>query len=97
MLFGKLEWKLPPVSFTNGPSFLLTGSARYPRLFRSAEIFCSLSQRIHNCTVRRRRTNVESFHEECHGMGYTLLEKFWRISLYVTDDAIVELYVTLSL
>ena len=27
----------------------------------------------------------------------TLLEKFWRISLYVTDDAIAKLYVTLSL
>ena len=27
----------------------------------------------------------------------TLLEKVWRISLYVTDDAIAELYVTLSL
>ena len=24
----------------------------------------------------------------------TLLEKFWRISLYVTDDAISKLYVT---
>ena len=27
----------------------------------------------------------------------TLLEKFWRISLYVTDDAIAKLYVTYSL
>ena len=24
----------------------------------------------------------------------TLLEKFWRISLYLTDDAIAKLYVT---
>ena len=24
----------------------------------------------------------------------TLLEKFWRISLYVTDDTIAKLYVT---
>ena len=28
---------------------------------------------------------------------YTLLDKFWRISLYVTDDAIAKLYVTYSL
>ena len=26
----------------------------------------------------------------------TLLEKFWRISLYLTDDAIAKLYVTES-
>ena len=26
-----------------------------------------------------------------------LLEKFWRISLYVTDEAIAKLYVTKSL
>ena len=25
---------------------------------------------------------------------YTLLEKFWQISLYLTDDAITKLYVT---
>ena len=28
---------------------------------------------------------------------FTLLEKFWRISLYVIDDAIAKLYVTKSL
>ena len=26
-------------------------------------------------------------------LGYTLLERFWRISLYLTDDAITKLYV----
>ena len=29
--------------------------------------------------------------------AYSLLEKFWRISLYVTDDAFARLYVTESL
>ena len=28
-----------------------------------------------------------------HTVEYTLLEKFWRISLYVTYDAIAKLYV----
>ena len=28
------------------------------------------------------------------GAQDALLEKFWRISLYVTDDAIAKLYVT---
>ena len=28
---------------------------------------------------------------------YTLLEKFWRISLYVTDDDIAKLYATYKL
>ena len=29
-----------------------------------------------------------------HETIYTLLEKFWRISLCLTDDAIAKLYVT---
>ena len=29
-----------------------------------------------------------------HSVWYTRLERFWRISLYVTDDAIPKLYVT---
>ena len=28
------------------------------------------------------------------GPDYTLLEKFWRMSLYLIDDAIAKLYVT---
>ena len=27
-------------------------------------------------------------------LGYALLYKFWRISLYVTDDVVAKLYVT---
>ena len=47
------------------------------------------------CTFKHHQTEKSQI-PHC-GCDATLLEKFWRISLYVTDDAIAKLYVTKSL
>ena len=47
----------------------------------------------HYTVVNIPHNNLFSFQTNCYWNPHTLLKKFWRISLYVTDDAIAKLYV----